>query len=788
MSKRRKRRRPVTLDAPHAAATDHRLALRRRLLGAVIALAAVAAITYFWHPWDRAPPPAAPVAQAAPSFVGSEACAGCHAKETDAWRGSQHARAMQKADERTVLGDFADRAFTHAGVISTFFKRDGKFFVRTDGPDGKLADYEVKYTFGVEPLQQYLVELPGGRLQALTTAWSTSEKRWFHLYPNEKIAAGDELHWTGRQQNWNFMCADCHSTEVRKNYDAQANAFATKWAEISVGCESCHGPGSNHVAWAAAKGADPRKGLAAVFDERRGVTWSIDAKSGNAARSRPRDTDREIEVCAQCHARRAQIGEGYHAGKPFLDHYLPALLTPPLYHADGQQRDEVYVWGSFLQSRMYRQGVTCSDCHDPHTQKLKAAGNAVCAQCHAAAKYDGAAHHFHRPGTRAAECVSCHMPTATYMVVDPRRDHSFRVPRPDLTAALGVPNACNACHRETDAKWAADAVRKRYGRDAGGFQAFARTFRDAELGKAGAAAALAAVAADTSQSPIARASALARLEAQPDRGTAPAAFAGAHDADPLVRLAAARLADALPVRERVAVAGPLLADALRAVRVEAARVLAAVPENELTADQRAARERAADEYVATQRYNADRPEARTSLGSYYARLGRFDAAQAEFRAAIALDKRFVPAYVNAADAYREEGREDDAQRLLTDGLAVAGDSAPLHHALGLAYARQRKDPAAALRELARAAQLAPDSARYAYVYAVALHSFGRAPEAIRTLEAAAARWPADREILRALATMQRDAGRPEAARKAAEALATAYPDDPDARALLEALK
>jgi tetratricopeptide (TPR) repeat protein len=379
------------------------------------------------------------------------------------------------------------------------------------------------------------------------------------------------------------------------------------------------------------------------------------------------------------------------------------------------------------------------------------------------------------------------MPTTTYMVVDPRHDHSLRVPRPDLSVALGVPNACNACHREADAKWAAEAVRRWYGRDATGFQAFAQTFRDAELGRPRSGDALAALAADTSQPAIARASALARLEGRAEPAAAAAALAGARDANPLVRLAAASLADSFPLQERVAVAGPLLNDPLRAVRIEAARAVVVVPESQLTAAQRTALARAVDEYVTTQRYNADRPEARTNLGSFYARLGRFDEAQAEFQAAIALDRRFVPAYVNAADAYREQAREDDAVRMLRAGLAVAPGDAALHHALGLAHARL-KQTGPALQELARAAQLAPDNARYAYVYGVALHSFGRAPEAIRTLERAAGRWPGNREILVALASLQRDAGQREAARKTVEALVQAFPDDREVRALLEQFK
>jgi len=780
---------PVT-TMPPAAIPERARGVRRAAIVSLAGLLMIAAVVaaWIWRPWERGTPPiVAAAVQPAPTFVGSKACANCHEGATKAWSGSQHAQAMQEATEATVLGDFADRKFDHPGSTAVFSRRDGKFFVRTDGPDGKPADFEVKYTFGLEPLQQYLIELPGGRLQALTVAWDTTAKRWFSLYPKENIPARDELHWTGRQQNWNFMCADCHSTDLRKNYDAATGKFATTWAEIHVGCEACHGPGSNHVAWAGKRTGDARMGLTVALDERAGVRWTIDPATGNATRSKPRETDREIEVCAQCHARRAQIAEGYQAGEPFLDHYVPALLTPPLYHPDGQQRDEVYIWGSFLQSRMYRQGVTCSDCHEPHSQKLKASGNALCAQCHSTEKYDSQKHHFHPAASAGAQCVNCHMPATTYMVVDPRRDHSLRVPRPDLSVALGVPNACNGCHDKKDAAWAAAAVRQWYGRDAQGLQNFAPTFRNAELGKPGAGSSLAAVAVDASQPPIARASALERIQSSATAEAGAAARAGARSTNPLLRLAAVRLAGSLPPAERIATAGPLLSDPLRAIRIEAANALVGAPEDQLSAEQRAALKRASDEYVATQRYNADRPEARTNLGTFYSQQGRFDDAQSEFQAARKLDPAYVPAYVNSADGFRQRGRDEDAVRVLREGLAQVPASAPLHHSLGLAYARmQQRD--AALPELAKAAQLAPDSARYAYVHAVALNSVGRAPDAIRALQRAADRWPADRDILIALAAMERDAGHRDAARKAVQTLLAAYPGDREASALLDQLK
>ncbi len=732
----------------------------------------------------------------AATFVGSQACAGCHADEYARWRGSQHAVAMQEATAETVLGNFDGARFTAAGTVTTFFRRDGKFFVRTDGPDGELADFEVKYTFGVSPLQQYLLPLPGGRLQALSIAWDTRPRerggqRWFHLYPQERITHTDELHWTGRQQNWNYMCADCHSTDVRKNYDAAADRYATTWSEVSVGCEACHGPTSRHVTWAekarsGARGTDPRKGLTVALDERKGVAWRIDPGSGNATRSRERATAVEIGVCAQCHARRGQIADGYQAGRPFLDHYLPALLTARLYYPDGQQRDEVYNWGSFLSSKMYHQGVTCSDCHEPHGQQLRAPADAVCAQCHSPQKYDTEAHHLHRPGSAGARCAACHMPTRAYMVIDPRHDHSIRVPRPDLSASLGVPNGCTGCHRDRTPAWASGVLEARHRPRPEGYQRFAEAFHAADTGAPGATARLVAVARDPSQSAIARASALTRLATRPTPEVVALARGSLADRDPLVRRAGLQVLAGVPPRDRLA-AAPLLDDPVRIVRLEAAMVLAPGPPAALDPAQRSTFERAAAEYVAAQRFNADRPESRGNLGTFLAMRGQYADAEREFRGALALDRSYVPAYVNLSDAYRQQGREADAERALREGLGAAPRSAALHHALGLSLARSRRG-AEAIEELRRAAELDPEDPRFTYVYAVALHSGGKALEAMRVLEKALTRHPADRDVLFALATFSRDAGNRTAALGYARRLTAVYPDDPEARSLLASLQ
>ena len=239
----------------------------------------------------------------AAEYVGHSACKQCHEKEVKLWQGSHHDLAMQHANDETVLADFAHTSFTYAGINSAFYKKNDKFMVRTDGPDGKLHDYEIKYTFGVTPLQQYLVELGKGRLQALTIAWDTRDKkaggqRWFHLYPDEEITHTDELHWTRTYFNWNGMCAECHSTNLKKNYNSTTDTFKTSWSEINVSCEACHGPSSNHIAWAKKETGweafNDNKGLPVLFDERKDVHWKISVKVGNAKRSVERTTEKEV--------------------------------------------------------------------------------------------------------------------------------------------------------------------------------------------------------------------------------------------------------------------------------------------------------------------------------------------------------------------------------------------------------------------------------------------------------------------------------------------------------------
>jgi predicted CXXCH cytochrome family protein len=765
---------------------------------AAAAAALIAAATYlgFYLHRDSGIAPAT-------SFVGSETCAGCHQAEAKLWNISQHKAAMQHAADKTVLGDFSDASFDYYGVHSRFFRRGEKFLVETDGPDGRLAVFEVKYTFGIEPLQQYLVEFPDGRIQALSIAWDTRPKdkggqRWFHIYPNEEIKHDDILHWTKLNQNWNFMCAECHSTGLRKNYDASTDRFATSWAEISVGCEACHGQGSVHAGWARdqqswwpfGKREDSNKGLPVDFDERRGVTWPIDPQSGTARRSvGPVTLRKEVETCGLCHARRAGFHEDWIPGQWLSQTHVVEPLTRNTYHADGQIRDveEPYNYAPFKQSRMFAAGVTCSDCHEPHSAKLRVAGEGVCLQCHASDKYADVGHRHHAGVEPAPSCMSCHMSTRTYMVLDPRHDHSFRIPRPDLSVKLGTPNACNDCHSDKTSEWTAAAVENWFGPDRKGFQTYGAAFHAARADQADAAALLGVVAADRVVPAIARASALAELAPRISPANISVARGALADPDPMVRIGALAMLENVPAGQVWPFVSPLLSDPVRGVRIGAASLLAAVPTSSQPPPDREPFERAAAEFIAAQRANADRPEARTTLGSFLIRRGQPVGAESEYKAALQLSPQYAAASINLADLYRQLGRDGEGEVVLRAAIAVSPNDAAAHHALGLALTRLKKTDAA-LSEFRRAAELQPDAARYAYVYAVALNSSGRGDQAMAVLKGALARHPGDRDILSALIAFNRVAGDNGSALAYAERLAAITPDDRNLAALIQQLR
>jgi tetratricopeptide (TPR) repeat protein len=689
---------------------------------------------------------------------------------------------MQPANEQTVLGNFENPRFSYHGTSSRFFKRDGKYFVNTDGPDGKLADYEIKYTFGVSPLQQYLIEFPGGRMQALSIAWDTGKKRWFHLYPTEKITHDDPLHWTGRYQNWNSVCADCHSTNLQKNYDLAGDAYKTTWDSISVGCQSCHGPGSTHVEWARNRspGRDYRPeeiGLSASF-------------AGM-------DAGEQVNACAPCHSRRLRLSADDWVGRPLLDSFLPSTLEPEMYHPDGQIKDEVYEYGSFLQSKMYREGVRCVDCHDPHTLRPKAKRNELCVRCHKEQPddrfatlqrklYDTPNHHFHREGSPGAQCVNCHMPSKNYMVVDPRRDHSFRVPRPDLSVKIGSPNACNACHQNRPQQWAADMIVKWYGPSRAIAPHYGEAIAAGRAGESGAESKLVALVRDSKQSGIVRATALEVLRRY--GGEAGRAMIEAtRDKDPLVRAIAVDGLDRLSPNEKLSVIGPLLKDPIRAVRVHAARAIADAPVDQLQPGLRRDFESALADYKRVQIFNGEAPSAHLNLALVETRMKQFDRAVESYKAAIRLDPHFLPARVNLGNLYNQLGRNDEAERVFRDAIERMPGEGELHYSLGLLLAEEGR-LAEAAHELRKATSLLPGRTRAYYNLGLALQQLGRYSEATSALLKAHVLDARDRDVLNALVLLYAERNEWAHALPYAQKLVQLAPEDVESRRLLERIQ
>jgi predicted CXXCH cytochrome family protein len=691
------------------------------------------------------PAHSAPIEAGEATFVGSAACAACHPEQQQLWTGSQHDLAMQLATEETVLGDFDDARFAQFPVMTRFFEKDGRFFVDTEGPDGQMADFEVKYAFGVYPLQQYLIEFPGGRVQCLTIAWDTEERRWFDLYPDERILPGDALHWTGRSQRWNSMCAECHSTDLRQRYDVATDSYETTWSEIDVGCEACHGPSSAHVAWAEAAEA---AGVPASGDPE----LLVDFANG--------DSRYQVEVCAPCHSRRHRVSGEDEVGTPYLDDFMPELLREGLYHADGQVDGEVYVYGSFLQSKMYHRGVRCSDCHESHGAVLWVDGDALCVRCHndppdprfptlISRRYDTPEHHFHEPDSTGASCVACHMPPKIFMEVDPRHDHSLRVPRPDLSVALGTPNACNMCHADQAAEWSVEAVVRWYGPERRQEFRYGEVFAAARAGDPGAVPQLAALAGDEQWPAIVRATAIELLEPYAPESFAAIALA-TRAGEPLVRAAAFAALDRVPPEQRLPIAARGLTDPIRAVRVEAARVLAGVPSERFDPDQRRAFESALAEYRESQRAVGDTSAAHLNLGVLHGQLGELERAEESYRTALRMDAGFLPAYFNLATLYNEMRRNADAERVLREALDRFPEEGELHYSLGLLLAEDQHLSDAA-DALGRAADLLPHRARIRYNLALALQHLGRNAEAETALLRAHEVDPRDPEIVRAAA-------------------------------------
>ena len=712
----------------------------------------------------------------AAGWVDEAHCQSCHAEQYTDWLGSHHQLAMQPATDSTVLGDFDQQSLTTDTETTRFFRRDGGFWINTPNAQGKPADYQVAYTFGVEPLQQYFLQFDDGRLQSHGAAWDVPEQRWFHLYDGEGVDHQHRLHWSGAQHNADYMCIECHTTGFQRAYDPATDTYASGWQALGVGCQSCHGPAAGHVQWAeSAAGGDQA-------DATRGFPHNqVAAVSGT-----------QPETCARCHSRRMPLDNGYTQGNHLLDDYLPVLLSADLYEVDGKIQDEVFEYGSFQQSRMHAAGVVCSDCHNPHNAQLRAPANAVCTQCHnpsgqatrpgidasrlQAKNYDDPSHHQHAEGSSGSQCTSCHMPGKLYMVNDLRHDHSFTSPLPMQATQLGHSDACLGCHQQEEdqvvklfQQWYPDAQP----RDGG----YARDLHAARQGLPGAAAALNRQLARSDLADIRWATLLSELPNYPSAGAQKTVGEALTSPSAQVRHTAAGLLGALfAPQQQLQLLSPLLEDPVRAVRLEAAWQLL-----QLAADANAQPQMLREligEYEQSQNSMQERAETQLNLAGVYQLTGREARVEPALDKALQQDPTFHPARIMLAQLREQAGNDPEgALSLLRESIEQYPLEPSLQHALGLTLVRQRQY-AEALNALHKAHELAPEQSEYAYVLAVALHGVGEQQAALDLLRERLQAQPTDRRTRQALISYLRAAdGQVEADSLLAE-LAAQNPDDP----------
>ncbi len=662
-------------------------------------------------------------------YVGSDSCGTCHATQYQSWLTSHHAKSMQPATSESVLGNFDEAAFSHGGIETLFREIDGRYIVQTKSAEGTYKEFTIAYTFGVDPLQQYLIELDDGRYQAFDIAWDTLRQQWFHLSPvlehgsasSEIETVPEGVHWASRGFNWNRQCADCHSTNVQVG--STNGGYETRFDAHNVACEACHGAGLPHT-------NDTSKPYADV-------------------------------ACAPCHSRRSQIAEGFQPPDQLLDYYVPAPTIRPLYFDDGQIRDEVYVYGSFLQSRMHMAGVTCSDCHAPHSARLRSSGTALCLRCHnenppnnfqdAVGNFDTPQHHMH-PVT-PIECVDCHMPKRTYMQIDDRRDHSLRVPRPDLSIKYGTPNACSNCHDEDD-EWAMQQIIQYHGYRRRSH--FSETLLSGSRRHFDAERDLAELAKDPEQPPMARANALLLLSGYESGYSAEAVAVGLNDPEPLVRLHALQSIGRLHQNKRHDALKRLLSDPIKAIRTDVARIAVDYLSDFTEPSERTLLLSVLEEYMAIQTQRTDLPEAHTNLATISIALGQFDAAEKQLRNALAIEPEWIPGLVNLADLYRRVGRDSEAGDILEKAIAIKPPIAEAQIAYGMWLIRSGR-LSDALNQFQRSYELEPEGLRNGYLYALALKENNNRKKAIEVAELAVDRFGDHRILLELLATMYRDA-------------------------------
>jgi tetratricopeptide (TPR) repeat protein len=681
----------------------------------------------------------------AEQYIGNESCIDCHQTEVTNWQQSHHAKAMLAATDETVLGNFNSVKFESENAWTVFNRDEQGFYIKTgnNGEDGKR--YAVPYVFGFYPLQQILVDIGSGKLQAYTVTWDSRSladggQRWYNLYSDTHIP-DTPFDWKGQFNNWNARCAECHSTDLKRGYDVNTDSYNTTWSEINVSCEACHGPASEHLALKKAEKNAVNSGFEKPLQKHNDWVFA----SGESTAIRLQKTDISLDhgqpdQCAACHSRRVALTDGAGVGD-FSQHYIPRLAVADLYHLDGQILDEVYVYGSFSQSKMASAGVVCSNCHEPHTGKTLSQDNTLCLQCHLPDPFATPEHTLHAQDSKGSLCIDCHMPANRYMGVDDRRDHAYRVPNPWVNELLGTPDVCLDCHQDKDSHWSQAQLQDKKGKIFADFSdigsAVLLNQQDPHKGQA----LIAKLVADKNQPAMRRAVLLGYLDLQQSANLEVLNNA-ANDQQSLVKLGVIRALESAPYPMQLQIGFALLYDENKNVRLQAIRLLAPAFRQSLPEKAQKPIQDALMEAVVTYRQQQDLLSAQLALADLAYKIGDLQQAQIQYLNALKLQPSFLPAKLNLASIYRETNQLEKAKALLQQILELEENHAMALHNLGLIFVIEKQWPQA-LDALKRAAEIEPANPRFAFVYILGLEADGKIDEALNEVNKLQIKTPKD---------------------------------------------
>jgi len=712
--------------------------------------------TAHWQPEEQS--------KAFAQYAGSKSCRECHEKAFDLWLGSDHQLAERLPDPKMDREAFdPHREFKQPSLTSKLFSEEDHFHIATQGASGEKETFEVERVIGETPIRQYLVRFPRGLLQAVDLSHDPHKNEWFNVFGDEDRQPGEWGHWTGRGMNWNTQCASCHNTRLRKNYDETTDSYLTAMAEMSVGCEACHGPMKAHVDW--------RKEYAGTSDKDPTL--------------RKFDNTQWLAACGKCHSRRTELTGDFKPGDPYLDHFSHVIPDESnIYYADGQVREENYVLTSFLSSKMHHAGVRCVDCHEPHSAKILQPGNALCMRCHTGTypnspKIDPPTHTHHKLNGEGGQCVNCHMPQTTYMQRDPRRDHGFTIPDPLLTKEHGIPNACNRCHADKDTDWALAAVEKWYGpRMNRPARKRTQWIAKAREGAAGSRENLLQLLREE-KTPFWKAVATELLYPWTyDPEVTTLLLGNLTHTNALLRGTTARALDPLARRNNPRIdsaLAKLLDDPVRKVRVDAAWTLR---------DRVDPQSKAGEDLLRTLTYNVDMPTGALQKGVYHLDRDESKLAEHYFRWAIKLDSYSAPLRHEFAIALSMMGRTSEAIDALKEAIRLEPIEAEYHYKLALAWNETGRTDRT-VDSLVRAVQLNPRHSRAWYNLGLARNGMNQPEAAIAALLKAENVEQNDPDIPYARATILLRLRRIPEAVEAAQRALEIQPSYNPARALLQ---